>query len=213
MKFLFLFASLLLTIIGFSQNSSYLIKVNGDTVRGDIKLKNKIFYINGNTPVELNADEVKIIKSNNYKGNTVVHCNLQLYTDNLDELELDWMKKEITDTVMILDEIYSTPKINLYFVQNVFKSNFYFYKTPSDPFPVQLVIRYYLQGGLANYTNDRANYRGDKSKLNIAEDKGYVNQLYAIMGDCKNIPETMWEILSYRDYSLKQLIKKYNKCK
>ena len=115
--------------------------------------------------------------------------------------------------MMILDEIYSTPKINLYFGKNTFKTHFYFYKTPSDSFPVQLVIRYYLQGGLANYDNDKARYRGDRSKLNIVEDKGYVNQLHAIMSECKKIPETMWELLSYRDYSLKQLIKKYNKCK
>ena len=77
---------------------------------------------------------------------------------------------------------------------------------------MQLVIRYYLKGGLANYDNDRSRYRGDKSKLMIEEDKGYVNQLRAIMGDCKKIPETMWELLSYRDYSLKNVIKKYNKC-
>ena len=101
----------------------------------------------------------------------------------------------------------------MYYVQNNFKLPFYFYKTPTDPKPIQLVIRYYLAGGLANYDNDRARYRGDKSRVTLVEDKGYVNQLHAIMGDCKKIPETMWELLSYRDYSLKKVIKKYNMCK
>jgi len=212
MKILLFIIVLYFPLTGFSQENDYLIKINGDTIRGNISLKNKIFYVVSTNTLEVNADEVIKIESSKYKGCAVVHCKLQLYTDNLADLELDWIKKGVTDTVMILDEIYSTPKINLYFGMDNFKTKFYFYKTPSDPFPVQLVIRYYLQGGLANYTWDRAKYRGDKSKVNIVEDKGYVNQLYAIMGDCKEIPETMWEILSYRDYSLKQLIKKYNKC-
>ena len=213
MKILIIIITCCFSFIGFSQKNDYLVKINGDTVRGEINLKNKIFYVSSPNSVEINADEVKKIKSDKYKGNTVVHCKLELYSDNTNDLELDFIQKGVTDTVMILDEIYSTPKINLYFGKTTWKTHFYFYKTPSDSFPVQLVIRYYLQGGLANYDNDRARYRGDKSKLNIVEDKGYVNQLHAIMSECKKIPETMWELLSYRDYSLKQLIKKYNKCK
>jgi hypothetical protein len=212
MKILFFIPALCFSLTGFSQENDYLVKVNGDTIRGTISLENKVFYVGSTNVLEVNAGEVIKIKSVKYKGSAVVHCKLQLYSDNLDDLELDWIKKGVTDTIMILDEIVSTPKINLYFGMDNFKRQFYFYKTPSDTFPVQLVVRYYLQGGLANYTNDRAKYRGDKSKVNIVEDKGYVNQLYAIMGDCKKIPVTMWEILSYRDYSLKQLIKKYNKC-
>ena len=213
MKISFLIIAICLSLTGLSQGKDYLVKINGDTVRGDIILKDMVFYVGGAHAVEVHADEARKIKSAHYNGNTVVHCRLQLYTDNLDDLELDWIKKGVTDTVMILDEIYSTPKMNLYFGINNFKSQFYFYKTPSDSLPLQLVVRYYLQGGLANYAYDRAKYKGERSKVNIVEDKGYVNQLYAFMGDCKNIPEGMWETLSYRSYSLKKLIKKYNRCK
>jgi hypothetical protein len=212
MKILLLLAAFCISINGFSQKGDYLIKNNGDTVWGDIKLKDKIFYVNGASQAAIKADDVTRIKSENYKGNIVVHCNLQTYTDNLGDLEIDYIQKGVTDTVLILDEIYTTPKINLYHGINNFRTQFYFYKTPTDPKPVQLVIRYFLQGGLANYNDDRARYRGDRSKVQIVEDKGYVNQLHAIMGDCKKIPYTMWELLSYRDYSLKQVIKKYNKC-
>ncbi len=201
-----------IALTGFCQKGDYLVKNSGDTLWGDINIRNKIFYVGGTNPLEVSANEVTKIKSNNYKGSTVIRCNLQTYADNLADLDLDFIKKGTIDTVLILDEIYATPKINLYFVKNDFNIPFYFYKTPTDAQPIQLVIRYYLQGGLANYTDDRAKYRGDKSKVNIVEDKGYVNQLYAIMGSCKNIPPTMWELLSYRDYSLKQVIKKYNKC-
>ena len=212
MKLFLAVCSLLISVTAFSQKSDYLVKNNGDTIWGDIKLENKKFYVNGTSQSEINADEVNKVKSSRYKGSVVLRCNLVLYVDNLSDLEIDYYKKEAVDTVMILDEIYTTPKINLYYGVNDFKTPFYFYKTPSDPIPVQLVIRYYLQGGLANYNDDRARYRGQKSKVSIVEDKGYVNQLYAIMGECKKIPDAMWELLSYRDYSFKQIIKKYNKC-
>lgn len=189
-----------------------MVKNNGDTLWGSIKLNRQVFYVDGNSPALIQADDVSKIKSVNYKGNMVVHCNLLLYTENLSELDIDYIKKGSIDTVLILDEIYATPKINLYYVLNDFKLPFYFYKTPADPKPVQLVIRYFLQGGLDNYERDRARYRGDKSRVQLVEDKGYVNQLRAIMGNCNKIPETMWEMLSYRDYSLKKVIKKYNKC-
>lgn len=212
MKTLLVVCTLLMSVTGFSQKRDYLVKNNGDTIWGDIKLNNKIFYVKNTTLQEIDAQEVNKVNSSNFKGSVVLRCTLLLYADNLADLELDYIKKGAIDTVMILDEIYSTPKMNLYYAVNDFKIPFYFYKTPSDAKPVQLVIRYYLQGGLANYNDDRARYRGDKSKVGIAEDKGYVNQLHAIMGDCKKIPDAMWELLSYRDYSFKQIIKRYNKC-
>lgn len=212
MKLLFIFIACFVSLTGICQKGDYLVKNNGDTVWGDIKLKSKLFYVNGLASSAINASDVLSIKSSNYRGNTVVSCNLLTYSDNLGDLELDYINKGSIDTVMILDEIYTTPKINLYYVTNSFKTPFYFYKTPSDSKPIQLVVRYYLQGGLANYNDDRAKYRGDKSRVQIAEDKGYVNQLYSIMGDCKKIPQAMWDLLTYRDYSMKQVIKKYNKC-
>ena len=212
MKLHFIICSLFMWVTGFSQKGDYLVKNNGDTIRGVITLENKMFSVKNMNPQEIDALEVSKVKSIKYKGTVVVRCNLQLYADNLSDLELDFIKHGVVDTVLILNEIYTTPKINLYYVIDKSKLPFYFYKTPSDPKPHQLVIRYYLQGGLANYDNDRARYRGDRSRVTIAEDKGYVNQLHAIMGDCKNIPDTMWDLLSYRDYSLRQLIKKYNQC-
>lgn len=212
MKIYFAFIAALLTFPGFCQKGDYIIKNNGDTLWGDITLKNKSIYVGEIPQVEVAPEDIAKIKSRNYKGNTVVRCDLQNYLDNLVELDIDYIKREVVDTILILNEIYSTPKMNLYEVKNSIKTQFYFYKTPSDPKPVQLVIHYYFQGGLTNFGNDPGRYRGEKQRVYVVEDKGYVNQLHAIMGDCKNIPPTMWELLSYRNYSLKQLIKKYNKC-
>ncbi len=211
MKTLFVFIASLISLSSFCQKGDYVIKNNGDTVWGQITLKNKRFYVGENPKLEFAPEDITKIKNGKYNG-AVVRCNLENYIDNLADLEIDYIKKGVTDTVLILDEIYSTPKINLYYATNNYKTPFYFYKTPSDPKPVQLVIRYLLQGGLANYNDDRARYRGDRSRVNIVEDKGYVNQLHAIMGNCNKISPTTWELLTYRNYSLKKLIKKYNKC-
>ncbi|HEX2684650.1 MAG TPA: hypothetical protein VHL77_11985 [Ferruginibacter sp.] len=211
MKILFVVTVCCISITVFAQKGDYLIKNNGDTVWGTAILKEKQFYINGSSAV-INAEDVMKVKSSNYKGTTVVDCKLQTYVDNLADLEIDYIQRGVVDTVMILEEIYNSPRINLYFGKNDGKTHYYFYKTPTDPKPVQLVIRYFLQGGLANYNNDRARYRGDKSKVTLIEDKGYVNQLRAIMGDCNKISQTTWELLAYRSYSLKQVMKKYNQC-
>lgn len=212
MKFLIAIVTLLISNFSFAQGGDYLIKNNGDTIWGEIKLNQKVFFIEGKENLSVDAADVKKIKSRRYKGETVIEYKLLTYTDNLADLELDFIQKNDIDTILVLDEIYSTPKINLYYVQDNRKTPFYFYKTPTDEKPVQLVIRYYLGGGLANYDNDRARFRGDRSKVVIQEDKGYVNQLHAIMGDCNKIPQPMWDLLSYRSYSLIKVIKKYNKC-
>lgn len=199
-------------LCGFSQAKDYIVKSNSDTVWGEIRIKNNKFYVNDTEHPEISTDNVIKIKSSRYRGSSVLSCTLQQYSDNLAELEFDYIIRNSVDTILVLNEIYSTPKMNLYYAVDELRTPYYFYKTPSDSKPIQLVIRYYLQGGLTNYGNNRAKYRGEKSKVMVAEDKGYVNQLHAIMEECNNIPEAMWELLSYREYSFKQLIRRYNKC-
>ena len=154
MKILLALAAIFVSASCYSQKGDYLVKNNGDTVWGDINLKKKVFYVTGITDVEINAADVNKIKSRSYNGNTVLPCTLELYTDDLASLELDYISKGKIDTVLIVDEIYSSPKINLYFARSNFKTPFYFYKTPTDPKPIQLIIHYSLRGGFSNYSND-----------------------------------------------------------
>ena len=160
------------------------------------------------------AIDVKKVYAEKMRFHTVVPCKLHLYIDNLTELELyeGYANMDI-DTVMILDEVYSTPKMNLYWGVDNLRRQYYFYKTPADPLPVQLFINYFLSGGesLIGKVAATDNYFGGSRHIEIQ--KGYVNQLRSIMGDCKKISEGEWEILDYRIYSFKSVIKKYNKCK
>jgi hypothetical protein len=212
MKLIFTFFLLLGSGTAICQQKEYLVKISGDTIWGNIMLKNKVFYVTGQYLSKIKAGDVSKIRSYNYKGSAVFSGDLLTYSDNLYDLDLDYIKYGITDTVLILEEIYATPKINLYYGMNDFKVPFYFYKTSSDLKPVQLVVHYYLEGGRSNHLKDPGKSPVTKGAIVIAEDKAYVNQLHAIMGDCKNISQRMWELLCYRGYSFKQIIKKYNAC-
>jgi hypothetical protein len=197
----------------YGQKNEYLVKQNGDTLYGDIEFRNKAFVVNssGANSSVTDAADVKRIHSKNFKGNVVLSCHLNTYIDVLTELMPGTFKTTVLDTVMVLDEIYSTPKINLYFSKDYLRRQYYFIKTPSDPDPVQLYVNYAISG--ENHQNLSGVISDLASAEHIVVQKGYVNQLRAIMLDCKNISAADWEALDYRDYSLKAVIKKYNKCK
>ncbi len=213
MRTVLFFIALLFFVTVSGQKKSFLIADTGDSIYGTIKLKHNVFIISSAAGVQqINADHVRKIYAGNFKGSTVVHCNLHLYTDNLADMELGYLPLKDKDTVLILQEVYSSDRMNLYFGTDDARTQYYFYKMPSDPVPVQLVVRYRLGGGLSAYYANTAEYRGEKSRVHIEVDKGYVNQLKAAMADCDAIPESTWEMLDYRVYSLKSLIKKYNDC-
>ena len=195
------------------QKSEYLVKQNGDTLYGEIQVRNKEFIVTGSaaSTITFSAAEVKTIHSPKYNGHLVVPCKLRTYTDEISELRTDSYNTSVLDTVMILNEVYSTPKMNLYFGKDDFRTQYYFYKTPSDSMPRQLYINYYISGAIKQNLTATISYLSSATHIEVQ--KGYVNQLRLIMGDCKKISDDEWESLDYRIYSLKAVIKKYNKCK
>lgn len=213
MKTASVFLLILLPFISFGQKNDYLIKHNGDTLYGKIELRNKMFVSTsaGGAVSELSALDVKKVYAENIRFNTVVPCKLHIYFDDLTELGRYEYTNMDRDTVMVLDEVYSTPKMNLYWGVDNFRKQYYFYKMPTDPLPVQLYINYTLGGGQT--AAEQRLVRGENAITHLEVQKGYINQLRLIMGDCKKISEGEWEILDYRIYSLKSVIKKYNKCK
>lgn len=196
-----------------AQKKDFLVTSSGDSVYGQIRLLGKTFVVYGNNgEKKITAANVRTVHASNFKGTTVVRCHLQLYSDNIAEMQLGYTPVKETDTVMVLKEIYSTEKMNLYFGTDNLKTHYYFYKTPQNEEPLQLVVRYHLDGGFSSYNSNTAAYRGEKSRMHIEEDKGFINQLKFLMKDCDSIKEAVWDVLQYRSYSLKNLIKKYNEC-
>lgn len=201
------------TAIAFGQQKEFIVLQNGDTLFGAVNLHNKMFIVTNNYVVSTyRAIDVKKVFSRSFKFNTVVPCVLHVYVDRLVDLKYNYYTNMERDTVMVLDEILSTPKMNLYFGTDNNKQQYYFYKTPADSLPVQLYINYSIAGGLTGEFGNAAQM-GNRGSTHIEVQKGYVNQLRLIMGNCKKITEAEWELLDYRSYSLKSIIKKFNKCK
>lgn len=199
-----------------SQNKKdYLVTHSGDTLYGDVSIKSSSFIVKSEKePIILNSDDVKLIKSNNYKGTTVLHCILHVYKDNLIDLQKSGAQAQKIDTVLLLRDEYLTTKINLYTCKDDNGQDYFFYKTPTDKLPQQLVVGYYLDyGQILQQDKLYPTTTIMNSTTKLVQMKGFTNQLKAIMGSCKKIPETMWESLDYRSYSLKAIIKKYNNCK
>lgn len=203
-----------LSLTAEGQNGDYLVKQNGDTLYGAIALINKEFVVTGPAagPFVLSAEGVKKVHAGNFKGEIVLPCLLHIYADDLELLLRYQYISGDRDTVLLLNEVYSTPKMNLYWCKDEAKMQYYFYKTPTDPRPVQLYVNYALGGG-SQASFDKIDVRGEESVTHIEVMKGYINQLREIMNNCKNISETTWQLLDYRIYSLKNLIKKYNNCR
>lgn len=213
MKRFFLPALTLIPAFCLSQNSDYVVLHSGDSVYGNVVLKGKTFLVEsspGNT-VTYEAGRVRKVHAKNIRNSTVVPCTLHIYTEDMLELEFYLYINTERDTLMILDELYSTPKMNLYWGEDNRKKQYYFYKMPSDSLPIQLYINYAFGGGRTAAV--QKGLTGDESRVHLEVQKGYINQLRLIMGDCKKISDGEWEILDYRSYSLKSVIKKFNKCK
>lgn len=208
-----LIISCLFTMLCFAQKKEYIIKNNGDTVFGRIALKDKHFIINtkGKRNMVVNAADVKRAHLKKYKGSLVLPCKLNTYIDNLEFLERYKYVTYQIDTVLLLSEVYNSPKMNLYFCTDANEQQYYFFKTPKDSLPIQLYVNYALAGGNTGY--DYFYARGQDAITHIEVQRAFVNQLKLAMEDCPSISKETWLLLDYRIYSFKKLIKLYNECK
>jgi len=214
MKATVLFVSLFVFNFIFAQDKEFIVLRNGDTVVGkNIRISQNKFQVEkpGGLITTYPVSQISKVYSQYINNHIVVPCKLRLYKDDLLDLDFYSNPNRDIDTVMILDEIYTTPKMNLYWGLDNLKIQYYFYKTPSDSLPIQLYFSYVLAGGLT--ASAEKGLTGEDSKVHLEPQKGFVNQLRFIMGDCKKISDGEWEILDYRSYSLKSVIKKFNKCR
>ncbi len=155
-------------------------------------------------------DDIAYIKTGRYKG-TVLHCSLAIYSDNIDVVQKWNFNGEFKrDTVLVLYEIFSTPKMKLFEVADKDRSVYYFIKKPTDSLPVQMIVRYTIVGYPDPFVRKVAIAPTDF--ISIAQQRLYIDQLRVIMADCPKIKTEDFEMLDYRSYSFKKIIKRYNKC-
>ena len=209
MKTVFLLLALLPAFIN-SYAQDFIVKHTGDTVRGDIKLSGKLFSVVNNNGPKTNyaADEIAYINTSRYTG-TVLHCNLTLYSDNIDVVQKwDYAGGSIIDTVMILKEVFTTKKMNLYQAVDRERVMYYFVKKPADSLPIQMIVKYGIQA------YGEKNYKRNEPIISVlTQQRRYIDQLTLMMLDCEKVTQADLNMMDYRIYSFKKIIRRYNKCK
>ncbi len=195
-------------LLATAQKSEYIVTFRGDTINGPYNLSGNVIEVSVSATEKKNfpADDVKEV----YNGSSlsqVLHFPLRTYSDNIETVQSTSYKDEVYDTTMFLKEVYNTPKMNLYFAVDKNKVQYYFVKRPEDKVPQQLMVSYSI---VRPYKDDsRPGYT--YSMLN--QQRFYINQLKGLM-DCDPVSEETWNLMDYRVYSFKKIIKLYNKkCK
>lgn len=197
----------------FSQAKSFLIKNNGDTVNGKVSFHQRSFTIEDTAGRQqlYNAADVKQVSGSGAKGGFVYAGKLIHYSSNLLDLQKMSFRDEVTDTVLLLTQIYETPRVKLYQGFDSFRTLYFFYSTTASIAPVQLVVKYSLSGGTYSLSERMPFKRNPGAE--VVQQKGYANQLRAVLGDCDRVPADMWESLEYTYPSLRTLLKQARKCK
>jgi len=213
MKYL-LFFFVLIALQAKAQKSDFIVNTNGDTLFGKIRIAGNRIYLENMAGKETVVEPatIRLLRYANNKEKLVHQGRLYTYTDNLWDLEKNYYHKSAIDTFLLLTPIYDTPKMSLYEAKDKMNSTYYFYKMPSDPAPVQLVVHYYLSESNSRSLRG-ARMSGDpQSQVIMVTERGFANQLRTIMQGCTRIDPTAWDVLDYRDYSLKYVIRQFNKC-
>lgn len=195
-------------LFGYSQD--FLVTHKGDTLRGNIKIINKQIFVTqpGEAPDFLDADEVAYLSTGKHEG-LVIHCGLIIYSDKIDVVQKwNFNGGGVSDTVLVLKEIFSTPRMNLYEVFDKDRTVHYFVKKPTDSLPVQMMVHYFVEGN-----GDYSSSRNNAMLSMITQQRIYADQLRVLMADCPKINQDDLEMLDYRSYSFKKIIRRYNKCK
>jgi hypothetical protein len=189
-----------------AQNAEGLVMNNGDTVFCEYILKGNFISVKnaGSAARLVDTREVQSVFSNNNKY-TVLFLKLETFSDNPDEI-FDPVSKNRSeyDTTLLLSELYSTPKLKLYSATDKRRVKYYFVKKPQDNQPAQLLIRYSVYyakiGEVITWGSP-----------NLTIQRIYIDQLKGLMADCTRLTAGDFDVVDYRDYSLKKIIKKYSK--
>jgi hypothetical protein len=192
-----------------AQKAEGIVMNSGDTVFCDYTLKGNFFSVKQAGSVTRLVDTKEVQSAfNNNDNRTVLFLKLETFSDNPDEI-FDPVSKNRSeyDTTLLLTELYSTPKMKLYTAIDNRRVQYYFVKKPQDSRPAQLLIRYTVyyarMGEVMTWGSP-----------NLTIQRIYIDQLKGLMADCPRLTAGDFEVVDYRNYSLKKIIKKYNKrCK
>ena len=198
---------LLFSLTVFAQSKDYIVKHNGDTVRGELKILTKqvsVIRMTGDT-ILLPSEEVRLfVKDKTQK--IVLRLTLYGYSDNIDDVQSTSYSNPVYDTTILLTPLITGEKLNLFTGKDKRKMVYFFVQRKEDPQPVQLL--YSVGGSMPDRElwNRRYEYVSYITHHRIFED-----QLNQLTSDCDQIRGGDLEMLDYRESSFKKFIKRYNK--
>ena len=107
--------ALLFSVNAFAQSNEYIIKNNGDTITGEVKiLAKQIKVLKTHTDtVTLNSEDVRLyVKDKTVKP--VLRLILYGYSDNIEEVQTYNYRNPVYDTTILLTQIITREKLNLF---------------------------------------------------------------------------------------------------
>ena len=207
MKITFTILGLFFSLSALTQSKDYIIKQNGDTLRGELEiLTNRITVItSAHDTISLNSKAVKFfVKNNTVK--TVLRLTLYGYSDNIDDVQSTSYRNPVYDTTILLTPLINEKKLNLYTAKDKRKVVYFFIQREADSEPVQLL--YSVGGDMPEKESWGKVYQYVSY---VTHHRIFEDQLRELTSDCIFIREGDLEMLEYRESSLKKFIKRYNK--
>ncbi|MEP7255584.1 MAG: hypothetical protein ABI666_07385 [Ferruginibacter sp.] len=211
MKVAILILFVLFSVNAFTQSNEYIVKNNGDTVTGEVKILAKQIKVI-RTPADtviLNSEDVRLFVRKN-TAKIVLRLILYGYTDNIDEIQSTSYRNPVYDTTILLTSIISGEKLNLFSGKDKRKVVYFFVQRQEDAAPIQLL--YSIGGDMP----EKASWGHPYQYVNyITHHRIFESQLRDMTSDCEYITEGYLKMLDYRfESSLKKFIVRYNKkCK
>lgn len=195
----------------FGQSNEYIVKNNGDTVTGEVKILAKQIKVIGTLADTLtfNSEDIRFyVKKNTVK--IVLRLMLYAYTDNIDEIQSPTYSNPVYDSTILLTPLISGEKLNLFRGQDKRKVVYYFVQRLEDMVPIQLL---YSIGG---EMQAKDSWGHPYEFLNyITHHRIFESQLRDMTSDCEYSKEVYLSMIDYRiESSIKKFINRYNKnCK
>jgi hypothetical protein len=198
---------LLASLPALAQSNEYIVKNNGDTIRGHVEIFAKEIKVSKTATdvVTFNSEDVwKVVKNKSVK--TVLRVVLYGYTDNIEAVQSPSYSDPVYDTTILLTAIITGEKLNLYSAKDVRRVEYFFVQRERDSIPVQLL---YSVGG---HMPEKASWGQNYAFVSyISRYKVFTRQLREMIDDCDYFTEADFDMLDYLESSLKKFVRQFNK--
>ena len=210
MKRILLFSVFFATSAVSAQPGSYIVKQSGDTIPGKFIINTKQVLLvkpASKDTMAFNSEDIwQAVEGS--KVRWVLRLTLYGYTDNVETVMQPGYSDPVYDTTILLRPLILGGHMNLFAAKDKRKVVYFFVQGLKDSVPVQLL--YSVGGHMPEKSNWSTVYQfiSYLNRYRIFED-----QLRDMTRDCDSFSDVDFELLQYLESSMKNFVKRYNKCK